>query len=115
MRLYKDMTEVIDDAMKYDYNMIIEEFDFYLQLSPKLQNDICLLLFKDFMKNFSHFFDSCELGFRNELIINLFVRRYPSGTKIAMKGKKLDQMFFICEGRVDVYGVNTLKKFLSYP
>jgi hypothetical protein len=43
------------------------------------------------------------------------VRRYPSGTKIAMKGKKLDEMFFICEGRVDVYGVNTLKKFLTYP
>ena len=54
------MIDFIDDALAEDYNMIIEEFVFYRQLPPYRQNELIMYLFRDFRKNFSHFFDSCE-------------------------------------------------------
>ena len=35
------------EAFNNDYNMIIEEFDFYEQLSPKMQSELVEFLFND--------------------------------------------------------------------
>jgi hypothetical protein len=36
----------------------------------------------DFENNFKSFFNDCERGFTNELIINLYCRIYAEGKKI---------------------------------
>lgn len=46
--LYHSIKEFIQDAFVYDYNLIIEEFDFYNQLPSHLQNKISESLFKTF-------------------------------------------------------------------
>jgi hypothetical protein len=33
-------------------------------------------VFKEFERNFSHFFEECERGFTNELIIGMYCRIY---------------------------------------
>lgn len=97
-QLYNQMINFIDDALKMDYNMIIEEFVFYRQLPSYRQNELIRYLFRDFRRNFSHFFDSCEQGFVNECIVNMFVRRYPIRHNLANRGKKMGNLFFIIEG-----------------
>lgn len=34
--LYLSISETVEEAFKNDYNLIIEEFPFYQQLSPKM-------------------------------------------------------------------------------
>ena len=43
----------VEDAFKFDFNMVIEEYAFYYALPPKMQTELVNLLFSDFIKNFS--------------------------------------------------------------
>ena len=56
-------------SFKHDHNMIVEEFNFYEQLPPKMQSELVETIFMDTIAQFSHVFAFCEDGFRNELII----------------------------------------------
>lgn len=75
-KLYNDIRNYVEEAFLYDFNLIIEEFDFYTEIPPKLQTEIILNInsFREFELSFSHFFDGCERGFINELIIQLYCR-----------------------------------------
>jgi len=42
------MTRFIEEALLYDYNMMIEEHQFYTQLTPRLQEELVQYLFHDF-------------------------------------------------------------------
>ena len=67
-------------AFNHDFNLIVEEGEnFYKQLAPRDQTALVNRLFGEFILRFASFFDPCEKGFRNELIINLATRRYPRG------------------------------------
>lgn len=72
--LYYQISSQIEDAFMNDFNLIIEEGPFFEMLTPRMQSDLVNTLFEDFEKDFSHFFDSCEQGFINEFIINMFAR-----------------------------------------
>ena len=48
--LYRDIVESVEDAFEYDFNMLIEEYDFYYGLSPKMQTNLVNFLFFDFKK-----------------------------------------------------------------
>jgi hypothetical protein len=76
--LYNDIRKYVEQAYKYDFNLLIEEFEFYQQMTPHSQTKIIqeTKTFKEFEKNFEHFFEDCERGFTNELIINMFCRLY---------------------------------------
>jgi len=41
-----------------------------------MQSEIINLIFKDFTKKFKHFFEHCEKGFTNELVISLYYRAF---------------------------------------
>ena len=43
-----------------------------------MQTQVMDIVFMDFQKKFKHFFDLCEKGFTNELIINMYARIYPA-------------------------------------
>lgn len=62
-QLYHSIKEFIQDAFVYDYNLIIEEFEFYNQLPSHLQNKISESLFKTFKQQFSMFFMNTDIGF----------------------------------------------------
>jgi hypothetical protein len=62
--------------------MIIEEYEFYQKLTPRMQTELISYLFKDFRNNFKHLFDWCEEGFVNSLIINCYVRLYHNMSQL---------------------------------
>ena len=48
--LYNDIREYVEQAFLHDFNLVIEEFPFYQQLTPKMQTDLIskTKVFKDF-------------------------------------------------------------------
>ena len=66
----------LEDAFEYDFNVIIEEFHFYQNLSPHLRSELMVELFGPFEKKFNLFFGELERLFINEIVINLFARTY---------------------------------------
>jgi len=64
-QLYHSIKEFIQDAFVYDYNLIIEEFNFYKELPAQLQNQISESLFKTFKTQFSNFFLNLDVGFQH--------------------------------------------------
>jgi hypothetical protein len=104
--LYSNIKQFVHDAFLHDFNLIIEEFNFYQQIPPKMQTEIISTIFKDFQLQFKHFFEYCERGFINELIINMFARIYEPDSVIVNYGEKFRQLYFIQEGTVAMYNNN---------
>lgn len=104
-KLYSEVNRFIQDAFLQDFNLIVEEFEMYQRLTPKMQNSIMeeLDTFKMFRSKFDKFFDSCEKGFRNEFIIQMYTREFPAGSEIITVGKKFREIFFITMGGVNLF------------
>ena len=99
------MRKYVEQAYLYDFNLIIEEFPFYQQLLPKLQTELIqnTAVFQDFEKSFNHFFDECERGFTNEVIISLYCRIYTPGKVIISYHSTVKEIYFLRQGQVDVF------------
>jgi hypothetical protein len=102
-KLYFDIKEFIEDAFVYDYNLIIEEFNFYTELPAQIQNSISESLFKTFKKQFSNFFMNTDVGFQHQLIVNMYCRIFEPGKTIISYGQKVNEMYFINRGNVCFY------------
>ena len=66
--------------------MIVEEFCFYQMLTPKMQTELILKLFHNFIERFNYFFKGCEAGFRNEFVIKMYARTCKAGEIIQNYG-----------------------------
>ena len=38
--LYNDIRKYVENAFMYDFNLVIEEFQFYQQITPKMQTEL---------------------------------------------------------------------------
>ena len=56
--------------------------------------------FQRFIKKFSSFFNPCELGFRNEFVMQMYSREFPPGEEIVTIGKKFREILFITDGKI---------------
>jgi hypothetical protein len=103
--LYTEINRFVQDAFLYDFNLIVEEFEMYQKLPPKIQTEVVETLdtFVKFKDKFDHFFNSCEKGFRNEFIMQMYTREYVAGQEIIAYGKKFSEIFFITLGAVNLY------------
>lgn len=79
-----------------------------------MQTELIQKIFSKFIARFRYFFNSCEVGFRNEFIIYLYARVYSPGIEIQTYGKEADEVVFITEGTVDLYCTSG-QKFMSLP
>lgn len=80
--------------------MIIEEFDFFQQLTPRDQTLVIDVLFGSFKEQFSYYFEGCERGFVNEMIIRMYARVFKSGDLIINAKNKLTEVCFIFKGQM---------------
>lgn len=103
--LYNDIRKYVEQAFLYDFNLVIEEFQFYQQITPKMQTDLIqnTRVFKEFEKSFNHFFEECERGFTNELIISMYCRIYTPGKVVISYKSNVKEMYFIRQGLVEVF------------
>ena len=74
-QLTEEMAASFHESFSGDYNMIVEEFEFYQQLPPKMQSELVEYIFPEVMLKFQHLFNFCEKGFRNELLVQMYSRR----------------------------------------
>ena len=58
--LAKTIEDNVSDAFRNDFNNVLEDYDLYQILTPKMQTELIDVVFSDFIKKFSHFFSSCE-------------------------------------------------------
>ena len=72
-------------------------------------------LFHDFKRQFSHFFDSCENGFTNEIIISLYARNLPANIQLTRSGHKQEVLYFLKEGFVSLSSPKSFTPFLVLP
>jgi signal-transduction protein with cAMP-binding, CBS, and nucleotidyltransferase domain len=63
-------------------------------------------MFREFEKSFSHFFEECERGFINEVIVNLFVRTERPGKTLISYLQTVSDLCFIRQGVVEVFNNN---------
>lgn len=107
--LYNDIRKYVEQAFLYDFNLVIEEFQFYQQITPKMQTDLIqnTRVFKEFERSFNHFFEECERGFTNELIIQMYCRISTPGKVVISYKSNVKEMYFIRQGLVEVYNNET--------
>lgn len=60
-------------------------------------------VFREFERSFIHFFEECERGFTNELIINLYCRIYTPGKTVISYKSNVKEIYFIRQGLVEVF------------
>jgi len=103
--LYNDIRKYVEQAFLYDFNLVIEEFQFYQQITPKMQTELIqsTRTFKEFEKSFNHFFEECERGFTNDLIISMLCRIYIPGKIVISYKSNVKEMYFIRQGLVEVF------------
>lgn len=66
------------------------------------------------MEKFKHFFNSCEQGFKNEFVIQLYARIYMPQVEIQAYGREADEVVLIEQGSVDLL-LRDGTKFMSMP
>lgn len=103
--LYNQIRSFVVNAFLYDFNLVIEEFEFYQQITPKMQTELIqnIRVFKEFEKSFAHFFSECERGFTNELIMSLYCRIYGRGKVVINYRTNVKEMYFIRQGLIEVF------------
>lgn len=82
-----------------------------------MQTELIQKLFNKFINRFRYFFNSCEVGFRNEFIIYMYARKHTAGSTIQSYGKEADEVVFVIDGQVDLYSKPGLEgvKFMQLP
>ena len=79
-----------------------------------MQTEVIDTIFMQFMQNFRFFFDPLDRGFVNEVIIQLFARKYEVSSEKRLKLErskyKMTQMYFILEGGFGCYNPYTKQK-----
>ena len=113
--LYKEISVVIEQALTRDFNMVIDDFDFYFMLTPKMQTEVIETIFSQFRKDFSHFFDPCETGFTNEVIINLYADPLEQNFEIGQYGRKVSTLYFMVDAYLQLIGNKKAFPFLVLP
>ena len=83
-------------------------------MTPKLQTNLIEKIFSRFIKRFQYFFNSCEVGFRNEFIIQLYARVYPPNKTIMPYGKEPEEVTMVTSGSVDML-TSSREKFMELP
>ena len=59
-----------------DFNMIIEDYDFFYQLKPRLRYKVVMELFSDFKHNFRYLFDDENFRAGQEFIASFISNLY---------------------------------------
>lgn len=76
--LYYSIKRFVEASLKEDFNMIIEDFDFYYKLKPSLRYELVEELYGDFANKFNILFVNPregqyqEKGFTSDFIVNLY-------------------------------------------
>ena len=69
--LYSTVRQELWRSFVNDHRLIIDEFSFYQELTPKMQDELIQVLFGDFIATFEDFFTGLERQFINSMVVTL--------------------------------------------
>jgi hypothetical protein len=58
--VFQVINKNFEDALLYSTNLLVDEFDFYQKLRPRMQTELIATIFRGFLHNFEHFFSSLD-------------------------------------------------------
>ena len=114
--LYYSIKRFVETSLEEDFNMIIEDFDFYFKLKPSLRYELVDELFGGFIQKFNGLFINPkegmhqEKGFTSDFTVNLYCRVYIPGQDIVKLHEQFDEMYLIREGGISVIHVEEFGK-----
>jgi hypothetical protein len=117
--LYYSIKRFVEASLTEDFNMIVEDFDFYYKLKPSLRYELVEELFGEFANKFNILFINPKEGqyqekaFTSDFIINLYCRVYIPGQDIIKFQERFDEMFLIREGGISVIHVKSFGRHES--
>ena len=109
--LYYSIKRFVEASLNSDFNMIIEDFDFYYKLKPSLRFELVEELFGEFIQKFRILFVNPkeglyqEKGFTTDFVMNLYCRVYIQGQDIVKYQEFFDEMYLVKEGGISVIHV----------
>lgn len=68
-----------------------------------MQTQLIDEVFLDFQEQFQAFFQFCNVGFRNEFIINMLCRIFKNEDVVLNLGDKVRYIYFVKEGAMTLY------------
>lgn len=100
--VFQTINKNFEDSLQYNYNLLVDEFEFFSQLPPRMQSDLVRLIFKSFLNRFDYFFDSLDSGFVNEIVVNMYAKTYQPGDDIVTPGQRVDAIMFVLQGQLQI-------------
>ena len=74
--LYESIKNDLVNSFSNDTKQIVDDYDFYFKLTPKMQSELIHHIFGDFIKDLSAVFDGCDHAFINQFVIALNYNAY---------------------------------------
>ena len=102
--LYHDIKKYINQAFLYDFNLMELEFPFFNELPSKIQTELVYGThqFRQLLKHFDHFFEECENGFINEIIMKFYCKITRPGKTLVSYKSSVKELYFITSGQIEV-------------
>lgn len=114
-RLNAKLVENIKDTLvtywKMDH-LVVQKYGFLEQLPVQLRDELIVFLFQSFIKSFHIFFSGLEEGFIQQIVINLFPRKFGPKDEIITKGKGSRHIYFIVQGEVCISSKDEIEKYV---
>eukprot|EP00347_Sterkiella_histriomuscorum_P000052 403377369 len=113
-------TQYLNESFKYNYKNILKD-KFYQNLLPKLRNKLAIELFRHSYLKFIHFFKDFESQYNASdqfiagCLENFELGIFPQNHEIVRRGDKLESIYFIRLGTVEIYDIadNFLVTYIS--
>lgn len=67
-----------------------------------MQTDLVNQIFPRILDKFSNFFELTDVGFRNELIVQMYSRRHEPQTEIIWHGQRFASVKFLVSGCINM-------------
>jgi hypothetical protein len=102
--LYESIKSFVKASFTGDFNIILEDFDFYYKLKPSLKFKLTDMLFGEFASRFNGLFVCSEQGyfadqeFKSDFLANLYFRTFLSRNDVIREGEEVDEMCLITKG-----------------
>lgn len=94
-------------------HLTVQNNDFLHQLPVELKADLISHLFSGFMQRFQIFFKDLEVKFNQELVINLYPRKYQKGEDIILIDSGSKNLYFIVKGSVTIGSKDGISSYVE--
>ena len=88
--------------MRNDFDLVLNEYDFYNQLTTKMQTELVKHTFYKFLNLFQPVFKGCNETFVNRIVLSLRYISFEHGMLVQSANSYCHDVYFIRKGSIAV-------------